>query len=112
MLRALTALLVPLILLQGHCRDFYYIDDYQTTSYYQCFKQQGYSHITLYIEPYLPQFIRQQIQNMINAKSAGLELGVVLILSRSISPQEQVSIIVKNMGVDAIDQFWLLPDLN
>ena len=89
MLPAITVLMILMVFL-GHCRDFYYINDLQTTAYYQCFKQQGYNQVTTYIQPSLPDYTDQCFQHMRNIKNAGLELGVVLILCRSLTPEEQV----------------------
>ena len=109
MLRALSVLMIFMVFL-GHCRDFYYINEYQTTAYYQCYKQQGYNQTGGYIEPHYPSSIDESIQNMKNAKNAGLELSVALIICRTLTPEQQVEAIVKNMGLSAIKQFWIYPD--
>lgn len=49
---------------------------------------------------------------MMNAKNAGLGLGVLFIFYREMTPEEQVQILAKNMGLDAIDKIWVYPDLN
>ena len=107
MLRALSVVLMVFL---GHCRDFYYMKEYQTTAYYQCYKQQGYNQVSVFILPHYPSTIEESIQNMINAKSAGLELGVQLIICRTLTPEQQVEAIVKYMGLSAIKQFWIYPD--
>lgn len=96
------ATILFMLIFYTQTRDSYYIGDFQTTAYYQCYKQQGYNHVTISIEPYYPEDISKSIQNMFNAKNAGLELGVMLILCRTMTPQEQIDIILKNMGVGAI----------
>lgn len=47
---------------------------------------------------------------MINAKNAELSIGVVYVACRAMTPEEQIQIILKNMGESAIDQFWVYPD--
>lgn len=74
------AVLTVLMVFLGHCRDFYYINDFQTTAYYQCYKQQGSNQASVYVEPNQPGSIEESIRNMRNAKNAGLELEVLLML--------------------------------
>ena len=102
--------LVILMIFLGHCRDLHYVNTYQTTAYYQCFKQQGYNQVGTYLQPYFPETVSQCIQNMLNIKNAGLGLEVMLVVCRRFTPEEQVQIIVQNMGLTAIDRFWVYPD--
>lgn len=44
------------------------------------------------------------VQNMFNAKNAGLEIGVILVLHRNMAVEEQVDVIAKNVGL-GIERF-------
>ena len=91
---------MTIILQQASSRNSYYINTYQTTTYYQCFKKQGSDHVTLFFRG---SAVEQNIQNMINAKNAELSIGVVYVACRAMAPEEQIQIIVKNIGLSAID---------
>lgn len=112
MLISITTILFIFLLFQTEVHDYFYINSIQTTAYYQCYKQQGSSYVILPLEPINPEDIPDAIQNMINAKNAGLGLGVILFLCRTMTPEEHIDIIVKNMGLSAVNQFWVFPDLN
>ena len=103
MLKSIAVILFISLLFQTQARDFYYISENRTTAFYQCYRQQGYNHVTLPFEPFYPKNVNGSFQNMVNAKSAGLELGVQLILCRTMTPEQQVNTIVKNMELTAIN---------
>ena len=72
---------------QVSCRDLHYIYNYHQTSYYQCVQKSGFDHVILPIEATYPEISESSVQNVINAKSAGLDLDILFIPCRLRGPQ-------------------------
>lgn len=51
-------------------------------------------------------------ENILNAKQAGLSIDVLLFTCRAQSIESQLGYIVKNLGTEVVDRYWILPYLD
>ena len=64
-------------------RNFYYSYDYSSTAYYKCYKDAGNNRILLLLESDIKGITAESVQNVINAKNAGLQVEVVVVPCRA-----------------------------
>lgn len=96
---------------QTESRDTFYISKSSPTSFYQCYKQSGYNRIILLISSISKGINKDCIENIMNAKNAGVIVEGLLGACRARrSPEEELSLVMKIFGPDVFDRLWLYPE--
>lgn len=67
----------------ANCGNLIYVSGHQPVAFYQCYKQSGLNQVILLLDSTYPNIDASDVQNIQNAKNAGLSVEVLLNPCRS-----------------------------
>lgn len=106
-MRAILIINLLFLIVQVRTASFFYTEGSRSTSAYQCFKEEtGKDRIVLLIGANIS---RDSIQNIGNAKSAGLGVEAIYLPCRNRTVDFHIQVLGMVFPLKTIDRYWLLP---
>lgn len=65
--------------------------------------------VSLWLESTASGYLPETVQNLINAKNAGLSVQAAMNPCRSRSAEAELQLLKSKIGIETVDRYWIVP---